>query len=257
MSNLNDLTGKELMVDELKLADIICHDSDLTNVVPNTKEYTLNSAGYGKEYHTEMNTLILKSTIVNYILLILDIEDSDDKTILHALYGSFRNLIILHGRDLSQMPKFTDELKIRILSLKSTWDRNIIFKMIHNIQSNKYCNNIDFRDIHINSGALPPISAEDRIIIEKTLPQYTHMRHIKKTPNPFNIGEIVGAKDKEHKWWLSRILHRYENKESADYWYYIRFENQNSIHDEWINSNTYRVRKFNPKKHFLKERSSN
>ena len=135
-----------------------------------------------------------------------------------------------------------------------SYNRLVIHKMINNIKTDDYKNNIHFRESNTAVRNIPPMSVEERIIIEEKLPQYRYSRQIKKNQKPFNVGEIVGAKDKENKWWLARVLHRHDAPDCADYWYYIRFENHGPMHDEWISSKTYRVRYFNAKKHFLKRK---
>ena len=75
----------------------------------------------------------------------------------------------------------------------------------------------------------------------------------KKKCIPFTVGQIVGARDKEMNWWLSRILHVHRNEERGGHWYYVRFEGWGPIYDEWIFSETCRIKQFNPQKHFLKK----
>ena len=77
-------------------------------------------------------------------------------------------------------------------------------------------------------------------------------KQIKKFPQMFKEDQIVGAKDKENNWWLARVLNVFTTPECDSHWYYVRFEGWGAKHDEWINARTYRVRNYNPKKHFLK-----
>lgn len=67
----------------------------------------------------------------------------------------------------------------------------------------------------------------------------------------YKVGQIVGARDSERKWWMSRILYIFEDPEFPYPWYYVHFEGWSEIQNEWISS-PFRVRRFNPKRDFLK-----
>jgi len=204
------------------------------------------------DHNEEINILLIKNIIVGHISLIHEIYDSDDMTHMHQIFSNLKNTIILHSKTLRQYPNLIDIIENNVSMIKSTYDKYVIHKMLINIKTGRYKDNMHFRSIADMNSTTPPIPAEERLLIEKKLPHLRFSRQIKKNQKPFNVGEIVGAKDKENKWWLSRVLHRYDTPDSEDYWYYIRFENHDSIHDEWINSKTYKVRSFNPRKHFLK-----
>ena len=191
---------------------------------------------------------------MNQITLIHEVSESDDKTYLHQLYNMLKNTLIIHGDTLYKMTDFTNEIDNYLSLIELNYNRCIIHKMISNIKNNNYMENIYFREVTYAVSNVPPMSVTERISIETTLPQFRYSRQIKKKRSPFNVDDIVGAKDKENKWWLARILHRFDAPETEDYWYYIRFENHGPLHDEWICSKTYRVRYFNPKKHFLKSK---
>ena len=163
-----------------------------------------------------------------------------------------KNTLIIHGDILYKMTDFTNEIDNYLSLIELNYNRCIIHKMISNIKNNNYMENIYFREATYAVSNVPPMSVTERMSIEENLPQFRYSRQIKKKQAPFNVDDIVGAKDKENKWWLARILHRFDAPETEDYWYYVRFENHGPFHDEWICSKTYRVRYFNPKKHFLK-----
>ena len=201
-----------------------------------------------REFDKECNQLIIENTILNSASMLCDAESTD---LEYQLVGMLKNLIIIHGKSLSY--RCIESLELYINALSNNFIKSVLFKMIHNIKVNKTIDNINFRDISKPISNLPPISAEDRIYIEKTLPHYNYSRQIKKALPKFKIGQIVGAKDIENNWWLSRVLHVYDTPKKNSYWYYIRFEGWGKNHDEWICSDTYRVRYFNSRKHFLKK----
>jgi hypothetical protein len=223
------------------------------NTQKDTQNNTQKNTIY-KEYTNELNAILIKSNIMNQITLIHEVSESDDKTHLHQLYNMLKNTLIIHGDALYKMTDFTNEIDNYLSLIELNYNRCIIHKMISNIKNNNYMENIYFREITYAVSNVPPMSVTERMSIEENLPQFRYSRQIKKKQSPFNVDDIVGAKDKENKWWLARILHRFDAPETEDYWYYIRFENHGPLHDEWICSKTYRVRYFNPKKHFLKSK---
>jgi hypothetical protein len=243
MQQENDTLKKEktIQIDTQKTIQI-----DTQKTIPKNTIY--------KEYTNELNTLLIKSNIMNQITLIHEVSESDDKTHLHQLYNMLKNTLIIHGKTLYKMTNFTNEIDNYLSLIELNYNRCIIHKMISNIKNNNYMENIYFREITYAVSNVPPMSVTERMSIEENLPQFRYSRQIKKKQAPFNVDDIVGAKDKENKWWLARILHRFDAPETEDYWYYIRFENHGPLHDEWICSKTYRVRYFNPKKHFLKSK---
>ena len=164
-----------------------------------------------------------------------------------------KNIIYLHSKTISNSCSLMIEIEKSINSLEP-FTKRILNTMLTNIKNNR--SNIFYTDLNLLLDNKPPISAEDRIILEKQCTSVVKLNSkFKKIIKPFKEGEIVGAKDKENKWWLSRVLHVFQHKDSENYWYYIRFEGWSSLHDEWINSKTFRVRAFNSKKHFLKRSS--
>ena len=243
MQQENDTLKKEktIQIDTQKTIQI-----DTQKTIPKNTIY--------KEYTNELNTLLIKSNIMNQITLIHEVSESDDKTHLHQLYNMLKNTLIIHGKTLYKMTDFTNEIDNYLSLIELNYNRCIIHKMISNIKNNNYMENIYFREATYAVSNVPPMSVTERMSIEENLPQFRYSRQIKKKQAPFNVDDIVGAKDKENKWWLARILHRFDAPETEDYWYYIRFENHGPLHDEWICSKTYRVRYFNPKKHFLKSK---
>jgi len=201
------------------------------------------------EYNSEIEALILKSTVLNHIALMQEMNDSEDKTLIHQMVNNLKNMIILHGRHLF---KIIDIIESALAKMELDFNRFVIHKMIDNIRKNKHSDNLWFRDVNINISNTPPIPVEERKLIESKLPQFNYSKQIKKAMKPFAVNQIVGAKDKENRWWLSRILHVHDSSDSENYWYHVRFEGWGSLHDEWINNKTYRVRAYNPRKHFLK-----
>ena len=68
----------------------------------------------------------------------------------------------------------------------------------------------------------------------------------KSIPPKYEIDEIVGAKDKENKWWMSRILDHVTCHGHTVY--YVEFLGWGDHFNEFI-SDLHRLEKFNPRKH--------
>ena len=202
------------------------------------------------EFKQDIDHLILRTTISTLIAMIEDIVDQRDT---YQLMSVLRNMIILNEKLLSKDARLVDDIGKMIANTDLThFNKLIVHKMLYNIRSKNPLNNINFRETSASIHKIPPISVENRAIIEKTLPHFRNIRQMKKDPPVFKVDQIVGARDSENKWWLSRVLHVHNDPQSNHYWYYIHFEGFNAMNREWINSKTYRVRRFNSKKHFLK-----
>ena len=207
------------------------------------------NALYVSEYIDDTKKLLIKTNISNILNLI---NDSDEPIEIKQMINILKNMLILHNQQLQTMSQFIKNIEGSIIEWKSQYDKNIIYKMLYNIKKATQ-DNIHFRYVNENIRKYPPIPIEERIVLEKKLKFARFSYQVKKKHEPFQVGQIVGAKDKEMKWWLSRILHVHNEPTKAGYWYYIRFEGWGPMHDEWIYSETYRVRWFNPRKHFLKK----
>lgn len=209
------------------------------------------------EYTRESYDLIIKSTILNQIALIHDSRESDEsKYDDYNMMSVLKNMIIINSRDIYRM-NFISSIEKELGCLELNYNRYIIHKMLKNIKEKKFLDNLGFRNVINSVSTMPPIDPEIRIAIEKNLPMFRNNRQLKRTLKPFKVDQIIGAKDKENKWWMARVLHAYHPENSHDTWYYVHFEGWGHSHNEWINGLSYRVREFNPRKHFLKRTRAN
>ena len=234
-------------MEELKLPELI--DTTYISHKPVKKVYKRESQ-YDKEYIKDSEKLLIKSNIMNMISLI---DDCDEPAETKRLHNILKNMIILHGKQLINMPEFILNVERVLKTQESCYEIYVLFKILHNIKFNSVIDNIHFRYVEQDIECFPPIPPEERAILEKKIKYITFTYQAKKKQDAFKVGQIVGAKDKENKWWLSRILHVYNDPQRDGFWYYVRFEGWGELHDEWIYSETYRVRRFNPRKHFLKK----
>ena len=74
-----------------------------------------------------------------------------------------------------------------------------------------------------------------KVVSKYNTPKYT-----------YEIGEIVGAKDKQGNWWLSRIIQSFLY--DSHIIYYVEFVGWGKEFNEFI-SDRFRLEKFNPRKH--------
>jgi hypothetical protein len=206
------------------------------------------------EFVPAMEKILIKSNIMN---LMTFNEDCDEPIEVKKTFNLIKNLLILHGKILKSMPVFLKSFEESLingnLQKDHQYDIYVLYKMTHNIKNDMSEDNIYFRYVEENVRKYPPIPEYERTLLERKVKYLTYSYQAKKKHDAFKIGQIVGAKDKENKWWLSRVLHVFNDVERAGYWYYIRFEGWGSMYDEWIYSETYRVRNYNSRKHFLKK----
>ena len=217
---------------------------------PSKKIYNKNAI-YAPIYSDEINLLIIKTNIINILNMIKDTDD-EDKNIIKIYFNLLKNMIILHEKKIRHIPNFINYIERVLINKSKDYDICVIFKMLTNIKNNKIIDNIHFRNIYTDIEKYPPIPIEDRIVLENKVKYMRYSYQSKKKHIPFKVGQIVGAKDKEQKWWLSRILHVHNSEDRPGYWYYIRFEGWGVNHDEWIYSETFRVKPYNSRKHYLK-----
>ena len=223
---------------------------DAPTCLPKSQERKNTNANYMDEYIVDIEKLMVKTTILNIITLIDECENPMETK---QLVNTLKNLIIIHGKILRNLPVFINIIECSLKNYELKYDSFIIYKMLFNLKNNKLKENYHFRVITETIKKFPPLTIEERTILENKLKFTRYSYQAKKKRKPFIVDQIVGAKDKENNWWLSRILGVYNDKERDGYWYYVRFEGWLKKHDEWIYSESFRINTFNPKKHFLKK----
>lgn len=223
---------------------------DTPDIPLNTQKEYRRDAVYVSEYIKDTEKLLIKTNILSLLDLIYDCEELIKKK---KLLNMLKNMIILHGKILKNSPLFIKNLRSVLTGHDLQYDIFVIYKLLNNITNNKLHDNIHFRYVNEKIQKYPSLTPEEEAIIENKVKYMRFSYQSKKKHEPFKVGQIVGAKDKEMKWWLSRILHIHNDVERDGYWYYVRFEGWGALHDEWINSETFRVKWFNPRKHYLKK----
>ena len=97
---------------------------------------------------------------------------------------------------------------------------------------------------------VPTLSAEWRMEkikeYQEQMQQVQIRRAAKRNPPKYEAGEIIGAKDKEGRWWMSKVLAVYEYQNNQVY--YVEFIGWGDKFNEFI-ADGFRLQKFNPKRH--------
>ena len=220
-----------------------------------------------KNYKSETMFMIAKELICN-LLDTIEFQVKSHKgrsnTVALERFDILINSLILNGKLITHNDIFIEYLINRTCALiaspfmnnKLLYKLRVMVKILQNISLGIIDDNINYRIIKGRQTYGIPISTEHRIAIENSVKNMKHMKqYIKPKPKPnkrFKVDEIIGARDLENNWWLSRILYIYDDPNYPDLWYYVRYEGWGVIHNEWISSSSFRIQKFNPRKHILK-----
>ena len=240
MSKLSDLERK--LVEDSK--------NDMIEV-PNFRKAEPEFAS--REYTGDINRVILRS-IIERILAGAPINDDNVENKIKPTLTIIRNILIVNGKLMEDSPKLCAYVENSIWKYPASYERDIIYKLIRNIKLRKSKANIHFRSIRKIVPSNMPMPVDLRKCLEKKLLNSSFCRQPMDKPSAkFSVGQIVGARDKTFKWWLSRVIYVYNDLNSTHYWYYVHFEGWPKFMREWICSSTYAVRYYNPKKHPLRK----
>ena len=120
---------------------------------------------------------------------------------------------------------------------------------------NKIFNDDLYKDITAYYKAMPIIPQDvlDSALVKYNAKVAAYMKqtHSRRQMPTFYDGQIIGAKDRDGKWWLSQVITSVTYGEHKAY--YVRFCGFDEMFNEWI-GDRYRVRFFNPYKHKLYRR---
>jgi hypothetical protein len=245
---------KELLVPMTSLDDLHSLICTMANEVPMKPRDDYHGS---REHDFDIRGCIVKTTITNLLLII---EDSDDQIEIGVLLDLLKNTIILQGSELANMQHFITQIERMLMQQETSYNKYVIFKMLNNIKKHRPGENLHFRVVNNKISNIPPMSEADRIIVETKLPHMRFSRQITKKKNIFVSGEIVGCRDRNNDWWMAEIKHIYIDENYSGYWYYVEFKGWNltgNIFSEWISSEGFRIKKYNPRKHHLKRHQQN
>lgn len=153
---------------------------------------------------------------------------------------------------LSQNHKLLEKKPSYALLLKALFHQYIVEKGFTNLIElyNRVFNDNLYSDIknpHVFYPILPQEWIYDRLNdYREKCKQIEYRKRAKRIPPAYELDEIIGAKDKEGKWWMSRVLAIYEFQGHAAY--YVEFLGWGPKFNEFI-VDGFRLDKFKPKKH--------
>lgn len=214
---------------------------------------------FDMQYYNEINLILLENNILQNINIINNINETAEeyKFIKYNLFNILQNILILNNnklKDIFYKNKFLN-IEKAIYSLDDKYNKKVLLKMLYDIKNNNTIkslkNNINYRNIDNIFPKYPPIDEEERIYIEKTLPQFRQKKQFKNNPNIFKVDEIVGVKSENDIWNMGRVLHKFTDNITKQDWYYVKIEGTSDICNFWVNANTYRIQKFKARKHIL------
>lgn len=140
-------------------------------------------------------------------------------------------------------------------------------KPINDMINNHFLNSIvEWTEMKLNKRPnrkdMPPISIETRKIMEaKAIKmdtalqkkyQRTEADKKKTRPRKFKINDIVGVKDKEHKWNMARVLLVVDDDDFHTPWYYVHFHNWDTNFREWI-GDANRIKPYLPQRDYFRK----
>lgn len=223
-----------------------------------------------KYYKDDVMTMMVKE-IVSNLFDTLDFHMTHEKectrlvnrSVVVDRFNILINVLIVNGKTLTRNDQLLNQFLNRASLLTNypavgrdvMFKIRVVFKLLQNIKIGIINENINYRIINKQSVDHIPISVECRLFIENSVKDMKGTRQYVKAPKPnkrFKVDEIIGSRDLQNNWWLSRILYIHDDPNHPELWYYVRYEGWGVVHNEWISSASFRIQKFNPRKHILK-----
>ena len=206
------------------------------------------------EYHEEINNSLVIDNIFNAVNTYCqynNAEVSESYPILHNLLDTLINTLIINRKFLYKKHVLIDKIEKTLISNMSETMEFQIVRILNILRKLKYGNLkeineiLNFRVKKDRIHRLPPLSVEKKLAIKERVENTKYTKQpLRKQKKYFEVGEMVGARDKENKWWLAKILDVYTHDSYPDIWYYVHFEGWSNLHDEFIPSSTFRIRKY-------------
>jgi hypothetical protein len=183
-------------------------------------------------------------TVMGFISVIEKIDESADSTLSQIVFYFF--LYLCQNRQLL-LTKPTYAILVKAL-----FHEYIVQKGFTNLISlyDRVFNDKLYVDIN-NTAVFYPILTQEWIQdkindFQEKAKQIEYRKRAKRVPPKYEVAEIVGAKDKEGRWWMSKVLAVYDYQGHSAY--YVEFLGWGEKFNEFI-IDGFRIEKFNPKKH--------
>lgn len=107
-----------------------------------------------------------------------------------------------------------------------------------------------YHDIKFTKEVMEPLTKQDietlTTSMQEQIRQQQIQRRVNLKPPKYAVNEIIGAQDKEGRWWMSQVLAVLSCHNQ--HVYYVSFLGWGELFNEFI-ATPYRLNKFNPKKH--------
>lgn len=204
-----------------------------------------NILNYVKERSDMLESDVIKSAIGMINLLESNVVDSASKEQFAQYAFCYIAWLLANGKFATDKPSF-------YLLVKALFHRYIVVHGYHSLTAiyNTVFNDGQYDNIKDTAVFYPCLTDEwqtERIReYQESQLQIEYRRRAKRSQPKYTAGEIIGAKDKEGRWWLSKVLAVYTHQEHAVY--YVAFEGWGDQFNEFI-VDGFRMEKYNPKKH--------
>jgi hypothetical protein len=107
-----------------------------------------------------------------------------------------------------------------------------------------------YHDIKFTKEVMEPLTAQDLEMLTTSMREQIRQQQIQRQvnlkPPKYAVNEIIGAQDKEGRWWMSQVINVLSCHNQ--HVYYVSFLGWGEQFNEFI-ATPYRLNKFNPKKH--------
>ncbi len=186
-------------------------------------------------------------TVMGFISVIEKFDESPDSTLVHSPQIVFYFFLYLCQNRQMLLTKPTYAILVKAL-----FHEYIVQKGFTNLITiyNRIFNDKLYADIN-NTAVFYPILTQEWIQdkihdFQEKSKQIEYRKRAKRVPPKYEVAEIVGAKDKEGRWWMSKVLAVYDYQGHSAY--YVEFLGWGDKFNEFI-IDGFRIEKFNPKKH--------
>lgn len=149
-----------------------------------------------------------------------------------------------------------EDLAEELLILKGVFDILIVdYNKLHlvskynEIFNDKMYDTLTLTGKDVNITPIPLTQKEKEVFIQnyqKKVRDVEVRRRLNAKPAKYTIGDIVGAQDKEGKWWMSQVLDVFSHLDQ--HMYYVTFLGWGEQFNEFIVS-PFKIQRFNPKRH--------
>ena len=239
------------MSDKIKTALNCSNEGEFTTYM-NKKDVLMQKPAEIQQPHIDIvdtlevrqnNTTNIQTNIIN-LMQLLDANESEhilQESIIYNIFELIRHVCLHQSED------------HEFLKLVKAWFHKYIiskkYSSLVKIYDSIFTDNL-YCEENVKCMYIPEPSADwvkEKIKEYHEQIEHAQIRRNAKKPAPkYALNDIVGAKDKEGRWWMSKILNVHEFQGS--FVYYVEFIGWGEKFNEFI-ADGFRLSPFNPKKH--------